>query len=196
MPRKTAKDHHNTKSYIPEISNEYTLPLKRNFEFTKNCCIHEGQVVYPEFNDLVYVRSMIGHIGFECLLKINEQIVPRLILEFYSQYRVNYTLEGQILIEFVIQDQFFSYTLEEFGQILGIPFKVQCSFTDKWSLDDLQFSVPTGGPYQNNPPSPDEIKLYVQVEREDVVTRIRHDKVIDVEDNQILTCEIVSIMKT
>nr|GEW49680.1 hypothetical protein [Tanacetum cinerariifolium] len=54
----------------------------------------------------------------------------------------------------------------------------------------------TGGLYQTNPPSPDEIILYIQVEREDVVTRVHHDKVIDVEDNQILTREIVTIMKT
>ncbi|GJU10286.1 hypothetical protein Tco_1132682 [Tanacetum coccineum] len=128
---------------------------------------------------------MFGHIGFECLLKINEQIVPCFILEFYSQYRINYTLEGQVLIEFVIQDQFFSYTLKEFGQILGIPFKGQCSFTNKWSLDDLQFSVPMGGPYQTNPPSPVDIKLYVQEERVGHVTRILHDKVID---DHVPTC--------
>ncbi|GJS87419.1 hypothetical protein Tco_0770055 [Tanacetum coccineum] len=100
-----------------------------------------------------------------------------------------------MLIEFVIQNQFFSYTLEEFGQILDIPFKGECSFTDKWSLDDLQFSVPTGDPYQTNPPCPDEIKKYVQEKWEGQVTRIRHDKVIDVEDNQILTREIVTIIK-
>nr|GEV67794.1 retrovirus-related Pol polyprotein from transposon TNT 1-94 [Tanacetum cinerariifolium] len=42
----------------------------------------------------------------------------------------------------------------------------------------------------------DEIKLYVQVKWEDVVTRIHHDQVIDVEENQILTHEITPIMKT
>ncbi|GJV09187.1 hypothetical protein Tco_1346843, partial [Tanacetum coccineum] len=72
----------------------------------------------------------------------------------------------------------------------------ECSFTDKWSLDDLQISVPTGGPYQTNPPCPDEIKNYIQEEWEGPVTRIRHDKVIDVEDNQILTREIVTVMKS
>ncbi|GJT86201.1 hypothetical protein Tco_1067918 [Tanacetum coccineum] len=135
---------------------------------------------------------MFNHIGFECLLEINEQIVPRFILEFYSQYRVNYSLEGQMLIKFVIQDQFFSYTLEEFGQIPGIPFRGQCSFSDKWLLDDLQFRIPTNGPYQTNPPHLDDIKLYIQEEREGRVTHIRHNKVIDIEDNQILTNEIVS----
>ncbi|GJW86455.1 retrovirus-related pol polyprotein from transposon TNT 1-94 [Tanacetum coccineum] len=63
----------------------------------------------------------------------------------------------------------------EDGQILKIPFSGQCSFTDKWSLDDLQYSVPTSGPYQTKTTCPDEIKNYVQEEREGLVTRIRHD---------------------
>ncbi|GJX23396.1 hypothetical protein Tco_0227841 [Tanacetum coccineum] len=123
-------------------------------------CIHEGRVVFQIFDNLVYVGSMFSHIDFECLLEINEQIVPRFILEFYSNYRVSYTLEGQMLIEFVIQNQFFSYTIEEFGLILGIPSNGACSFTDKWSLDELQYSVPMSGPYQTNPPCLDEIKNY------------------------------------
>ncbi|GJT87393.1 copia protein [Tanacetum coccineum] len=65
-----------------------------------------------------------------------------------------------------------------------------------WSLDDLPFSVPTGGPYQTNPPSPDAIKLLVQIERQGVVTRVRHEQEIVVEDNQILTREITNVMKT
>ncbi|GKA50530.1 hypothetical protein Tco_0743603 [Tanacetum coccineum] len=159
-------------------------------------CIHEGRVVFQDFDDLVYVESIFSHIGFDCLLKINEQICPRFILKFYSQYRVNYTLEGQMLIEFVIQNQFFSFTLEGFGQILGIPTNGACSFTDKWSLDDLQYSVPMNGPYQTNPPCPDEIKIYVQEEREDPVTRTRHKNVVLVEENEILTREIVTVMKS
>ncbi|GJR83182.1 retrovirus-related pol polyprotein from transposon TNT 1-94 [Tanacetum coccineum] len=66
----------------------------------------------------------------------------------------------------------------------------------KWSLDDLPYSVPSGGPYQTNPPSPDDIKLFVQIERWGVVTRIRHEQKVVIEDNQILTREITDIMKT
>ncbi|GKB08839.1 hypothetical protein Tco_0837151 [Tanacetum coccineum] len=139
---------------------------------------------------------MFSHIGFECLIEINEQIVPRFILEFYIQYRINYDSEGQIFVEFVIQNQLFSFSLEEFGQILGIPYKGKFSFSDKWSLDDLPYSVPTGGPYQTNPPSPDDIKLLVQIERRGIITRIRHEQEIVVEDNQILTREITDVMKT
>ncbi|GJZ72915.1 hypothetical protein Tco_0637061 [Tanacetum coccineum] len=101
-----------------------------------------------------------------------------------------------MLIEFVIQNKLFSFTIEECGQILGIPTSGACSFTDKWSLDNLQYSVPTSGPYQTNPPCPDEIKNYVQEEREGPVTRIRHKNVITGDENEILTREIVTVMKS
>nr|GEV50695.1 hypothetical protein [Tanacetum cinerariifolium] len=62
-----------------------------------------------------------------------------------------------MFIEFVIQNQFFSYSLEEFAQILDIPCEGACVFTDKWSFDELANGIPTDGPYQTNPPSPDDI---------------------------------------
>ncbi|GJW62733.1 retrovirus-related pol polyprotein from transposon TNT 1-94 [Tanacetum coccineum] len=89
-------------------------------------------------------------VEFECLLEISDQICPRFILEFYSQYQINYSDEGEMFIEFVIQNQFFSYSLEEFAQILDIPCEGACVFTDKWSLDELAYGVPTDGPYQTN----------------------------------------------
>ncbi|GKC69840.1 hypothetical protein Tco_1115723, partial [Tanacetum coccineum] len=62
-----------------------------------------------------------------------------------------------MFIEFVIQNQYFSYSLEEFAQILDIPCEGACVFTEKWSLDELAYGVPTNGPYQTNPPFPDDI---------------------------------------
>ncbi|GKC33368.1 hypothetical protein Tco_1040662, partial [Tanacetum coccineum] len=67
-----------------------------------------------------------------------------------------------MLIKFVIQDQLFSYTLEEFDQILDIPCEGACVFTDKWSLDELTYGAPRDGPYQTNPPSPDDIISYIR----------------------------------
>ncbi|GKA81215.1 hypothetical protein Tco_0787907 [Tanacetum coccineum] len=55
--------------------------------------------------------------------------------------------------------------------LIIIPSNGACSFTDKWSLDDLRYSVPTSGPYQTKSACPDEIKNYVQEEREGLVTR-------------------------
>ncbi|GJU57512.1 hypothetical protein Tco_1235278 [Tanacetum coccineum] len=61
-----------------------------------------------------------------------------------------------MLIEFIIQNKLFSYTLEEFAQILDIPCEGACVFTVKWSLDELVYGVPRDDPYQTNPP-PDDI---------------------------------------
>ncbi|GJS82335.1 hypothetical protein Tco_0748876 [Tanacetum coccineum] len=55
-----------------------------------------------------------------------------------------------------------------------------CVFTDKWSLDKLAYGVPTNGPYQTNPPSPDDIMLSIRIDRECQVCRIRHEEEIDV----------------
>ncbi|GKC10918.1 hypothetical protein Tco_1007700 [Tanacetum coccineum] len=100
-----------------------------------------------------------------------------------------------MFIEFVIQNQFFSYSLEEFAQILDIPCEGACVFTDKWSLDELANGVPTDGPYQTNPPSHDDIISYIRIDREGEVRRIRHKEEIDVHEYQILTREIVSTLK-
>ncbi|GKA73848.1 retrovirus-related pol polyprotein from transposon TNT 1-94 [Tanacetum coccineum] len=204
MPRVTASDHKNTRSYIPKISNEYTPPLKHNFKFLENRYIHEGWVVYQDFDDMVYLQTMFGIISFDCLFKISEQIVPRFILEFYSQFLFEYNSEGHMFVKFVIQNKIFSLTLEEFGRILDQPIEGQCSFTDKWSLDYLESSVPSNGPYQTTPPTPNDIKLYVQVEREEPLTheeeaiKVTEKKNLenDIEDETLEIDKIVNIKES
>ncbi|GKB06450.1 hypothetical protein Tco_0834683, partial [Tanacetum coccineum] len=100
-----------------------------------------------------------------------------------------------MFIEFVIQNQFFFYSLKEFAQILDIPCEGACVFTDKWSLDELAYGVPTDGPYQTNPSSPDDIISSIRIDREGQVCRIRHEEEIDVHAYQILTHEIVPTLK-
>ncbi|GKE38754.1 hypothetical protein Tco_1462159, partial [Tanacetum coccineum] len=112
-------------------------------------------------------------VEFECLLEISDQIYPRFILEFYSQYQINYSNEGEMFIEFVIQNQFFSYSLEEFAQILDIPCEGSYVFTDKWSLDELAYGVPADGPYQTSPPSPDDIISSIRIDREVIMNKNR-----------------------
>ncbi|GJS78483.1 hypothetical protein Tco_0728364 [Tanacetum coccineum] len=77
-----------------------------------------------------------------------------------------------MFIEFVIQNQFFSYSLEEFAQILDIPCEGACVFTDKWSLDELANGVPTDGPYQTNPPSHDDINSYIRIDQDGQVRHV------------------------
>nr|GEW10487.1 hypothetical protein [Tanacetum cinerariifolium] len=112
-----------------------------------------------------YINAKLESIGFECLLKINEKIVPCFVLEFYSKLEFNYNSEGHFLVHFVIQNKSFSFTLEEFGHILGILYKVYCSYSDKWSLDYLEISTPTKGRYQTTPPFPSVIKTLIQTPR-------------------------------
>ncbi|GJW11937.1 hypothetical protein Tco_1577764 [Tanacetum coccineum] len=195
MPRKSSEDHKNTTDYIPIISHEYRTPIKEKLINLESRYIHEGRVVFENFADLNYVRSLFHFVEFECLLEINDQICPRFILEFYSQYQINYSDEGEMFIEFVIQNQFFSYSLKEFAQILDIPCEGACVFTDKWSLDELAYGVPTDGPYQTNPPSPDDIISSIRIDREGQVRRIRHEEEIDVLEYQVLTREIEPTLK-
>nr|GEY78036.1 retrovirus-related Pol polyprotein from transposon TNT 1-94 [Tanacetum cinerariifolium] len=63
---------------------------------------------------------------------------------------------------------------------LDIPCKGVCVFTDKRSLDELAYGIPTDGPYQTNPLSPDDIILSVRI---------------DVLKYQILTREIMPTLK-
>ncbi|GJY84671.1 hypothetical protein Tco_0498697 [Tanacetum coccineum] len=96
-----------------------------------------------------------------------------------------------MFIEFVIQNQFFSYSLEEFAQILDIPCEGSCIFTDKWSLDELAYGVPMDGPYQTNP----DIISSIQIDREGQVRHIRREEEIDVLEYQVLTYEIEPTLK-
>nr|GEX99342.1 cytochrome P450 [Tanacetum cinerariifolium] len=100
-----------------------------------------------------------------------------------------------MFIEFVIQNQLFSYSLKEFAQILDIPCEGVCVFTEKWSLDELVNVVPTDGPHQTKPPSPDDIISSIRIDREGQVRRIHHEEEIDVHEYQILTREIVPTLK-
>ncbi|GJV63522.1 hypothetical protein Tco_1474350 [Tanacetum coccineum] len=156
---------------------------------------YKGRIVSPNFKNISHIRAKFKSIGFDCLFDINEQIVPRCVLEFYCQLTFTYNPEGQFVVNFVIQNKSFSLTLEEFGQILKIPFKGQASNTEMWSLDHLSVSVPSRGLYKTKPPSPRAIKTLIQVPRQGQETRTKNKKTIVVGENEILTREIQTHMK-
>nr|GEU57252.1 putative polyprotein [Tanacetum cinerariifolium] len=89
-----------------------------------------------------------------------------------------------MFVEFVIQNQYFSFPLEDFAQILRIPCEGTCVFSDRWSLDELVYGAPSEGPYQNNLSSSDDIISYIREDQEGQVTRIRHQEEIDVQEYQ------------
>nr|GEV20179.1 Gag-Pol polyprotein [Tanacetum cinerariifolium] len=71
-----------------------------------------------------------------------------------------------MFVQFLIQNQFFSYSLEDFAQILDIPCEGACVFSDRWSLDELAYGALSKGPYLTNLPSPDDIS-YIREDHEE-----------------------------
>ncbi|GJR90961.1 hypothetical protein Tco_0214972 [Tanacetum coccineum] len=139
---------------------------------------HEGRVVSQNFENMSHIHAKFESIGFDCLLNINEQIVPRLVLEFYSRLTFTLNSEGHFVVNFVIQNKSFSLTLEKFGQILKIPFKGQASHTDMWSLDHLSISVSSKGRYNTTPSSLSVIKSFIQIPRQGQEIRTKNKKTI------------------
>nr|GEW90062.1 DNA helicase Pif1-like protein [Tanacetum cinerariifolium] len=81
-----------------------------------------------------------------------------------------------MFVEFVIPNQYFSCPLEDFAQILRIPYEGACVFSDRWSLDELVYGAPSEGPYQTNLPSPDDIISFIREDQQGQVTFIRHQE--------------------
>nr|GEW73363.1 leucine-rich repeat protein [Tanacetum cinerariifolium] len=134
-------------------------------------------------------------IGFECLVNINERIIPRFVLEFYSQLTFDYNFEGHFVVNFVIQNKSFSLTVEEFGHILKILFEGHVYYTDMWSLDYLAINTSSKGRHKTTPPSPSVIKSLIQTPRQGQLTRTRNKKIVVVNENEILTRKIQNHMK-
>ncbi|GKC01546.1 hypothetical protein Tco_0987682 [Tanacetum coccineum] len=154
MPRKSSEDYKNTRHYILIISHEFRSPIREKLRNLEQRYIHEGRVVFDNFTDLNYVRSLFDFVEFEYLLEINEQVCPRFILEYYSQFHLSYSDEGA------------------------------CVFTDRWRLDELAYGISLDGPYQTNPPSIEDIISSIRIDREGQVRRIRHEEEIDVLEYQ------------
>lgn len=161
MPKPTGTNHQETRQYIPTLSHLYPTPIKEAFENVETRCIHEGRRVYGDYDDMNYLNSMFEMINLDCLYKINEKIVPRFILEFYSLFHLRVDNESEIHGNFTIQNQLISYPLPVFGQILGVPTEGQCTFTHEWSLDALARSSPSHGKYATIPPTPNEINAFI-----------------------------------
>ncbi|GJS28122.1 retrovirus-related pol polyprotein from transposon TNT 1-94 [Tanacetum coccineum] len=149
------------------------------------------------FNQSKYIKEMLKKFGLEDSKPMKTPMSSDTKLtkdeECESVDSTKYRgMIGEMFIEFVIQDQFFSYSLEEFAQILDTSYLRGCttSLWIKWSLDELAYGVPTDGPYQTNHPSPDDIISSIRIDREGQVRRIRHEEEINVLEYQVLTREI------
>ncbi|GJY83392.1 hypothetical protein Tco_0496768 [Tanacetum coccineum] len=82
-----------------------------------------------------------------------------------------------------------SLSLQQFGQILRIPFDGQAVFTNEWDLGALAYSQDTEGPYHTDLPTPEEIHQFLQFQRVDSNRKIKNKNVI-LSPNQVLTKEL------
>ncbi|GKC71825.1 hypothetical protein Tco_1117708 [Tanacetum coccineum] len=94
----------------------------------------------------------------------------------------------------MIQHEFITLSLAQFGQILKIPYNGQVIFTNEWDLASLAFFQETEGPYHTNLPTPDKIRRFLQLERTESNRTIKRKNVI-LTPNQILTKELRQDMK-
>ncbi|GJU92801.1 zf-CCHC domain-containing protein [Tanacetum coccineum] len=167
MPRATTTDISLTKSYIPKVSKipGISPTIAKLYKSIENRNIHEGRVVDQAYYKSNNIERLFTNIRFDCLFKINEPTVPRFILDFYSQVTVQTDEYGYLVISFMIQHEFITLTLAQFGQILKISYNGQAVFTNEWDLASLEYSQETEGPYSTELPTPDDIRLLLELER-------------------------------
>ncbi|GJT71520.1 hypothetical protein Tco_1030806 [Tanacetum coccineum] len=94
----------------------------------------------------------------------------------------------------MIQHEFITLTLAQFGQILKIPYNGQAVFTNEWDLASLEYSQETEGPYSTDLPTPDDIRRLLELERV-MVDRTIKSQTVTLTPNQILTKELSPDMK-
>ncbi|GJW97938.1 hypothetical protein Tco_0179746 [Tanacetum coccineum] len=196
MPRATSTDISLTKSYIPKVSKIPGISpiIAKFYKSIEDRNIHEGRVVDQAYYKSNNIECLFTNIRFDCLFKINEPIVPRFILDFYSQVTVQTDEYGYLVISFMIQHEFITLTLAQFGQILKIPYNGQAVFTNEWDLGSLEYSQETEGPYSTDLPTPDDIRRLLELERV-MVDRTIKSQTVTLTPNQILTKELSPDMK-
>ncbi|GJY23878.1 hypothetical protein Tco_0397536 [Tanacetum coccineum] len=196
MPKATTTDISLTKSYIPKVSKIPCISptIAQFYKPIENRNIHEGRVVDQAYYKSNNIERLFTNIRFHCLFQINEPIVPRFILDFYSQVTVQTDEYGYLVISFMIQQEFITLTLAQFGQILKILYSSQAIFSNEWDLASLEYSRETEGPYCTDLLTPDDIRRLLELERV-MVGRTIKSQTVSLNPNQILTKELSPDMK-
>ncbi|GKA73520.1 hypothetical protein Tco_0779822 [Tanacetum coccineum] len=196
MPRATVGDTSLTRSYIPKVYQTLGISptIVHFYKPIKNRCIHEGRVVDQLYYTSDHIDRCFSNIRLNCLYEINEPIVPRFILDFYSQVTLQRDNSDVILISFMIQNEFITLSLQQFGQFLRIPFNGQAVFINEWDLGSIAYSQETKGPYHTDLPTPEEIHQFLQFQRIDPNRTIKNKNVI-LSANQVQTKELRQDLK-
>nr|GEW40819.1 retrovirus-related Pol polyprotein from transposon TNT 1-94 [Tanacetum cinerariifolium] len=184
------------KSFL--IKHEYKMGMIDNTLFTKKKSsnliivqIYVNDIIFgstcqemcDEFTKIMHDEfeiSMMGELNFIFRLQIKQ-------------------MEDGI---FFNQSKYIKEILKNFSLEESKPMKIPMSSDTKLtkdeeceSKDSTKYRDMTDGPYQTNPPSPDDIISSTRIDREGQVRRIQYDKEIYVLEYQILTHEIMPTLK-
>ncbi|GJW83735.1 hypothetical protein Tco_0156880 [Tanacetum coccineum] len=169
MPRATVGDTSLTRSYIPKVSQTPGISpsIARFYKPIEDRCIHVGKVVDQLYYTSDHIDRCFSNIRLNCLYEINEPIVPRFILDFYSQVILQRDDSGVILISFMIQNEFITLSLQQLG------------------------------PYHTDLPTPEEIHQFLQFLQFLRIESNRkiEDKNVILSPNQVLTKELRQDLK-
>nr|GEW66036.1 zf-CCHC domain-containing protein/UBN2 domain-containing protein [Tanacetum cinerariifolium] len=191
MTRATIGDTSLTRFYITKVSQTSGIShsIAHFYKPIENRCIHEGRVVDQLYYTSNHIDHCFSNIRLNCLYEINEPIFSYFVLDFYSQVIFQRDDSGVILISFMIHNEFITLSLQQFSQILKIPFDGQAVFTNEWDLGALAYSQETEGPYHTELSTPEKIHQFLQFERVDS-NRIIKSKNVTLSPNQVLTKEL------
>ena len=159
MPHTYEIDYILTHVHIPKLSSEFCSKPKliQKLKVLENGHIHEGRFIVTSYVDLEPINRAFKRIDFDCLLDINESVCPRFLLEFYSQVKIKRNQDYSIYFRCCIGQYKFSLSLEQFAQILGLPYHGQCAYSEVADLDSLLENQEKQGPYRKFIPPKDKI---------------------------------------
>lgn len=194
MPR---NDYQDTKHYNPPLLDDPNIPdeQKAHLRKVQHRYIHEGRVIAAYFVPLDNIDVCFPIIDFDCLYNINDQICPRFILEFYSHVRTFGDTEGNVFLDFLIQNQNISLSITEFGDILGIPSYGQYAYTEDHSFDSLFYHLEKEGTYLTELPDLETIKQHISLGRVVHTQKKRDGTIVHLDPNRLYLKEILLDLK-
>ena len=165
MPPVTHYDHKETLKYLPKHHKTKGLtPNQVNiFKALEKRYVHEGRTIDPSFLEGTNIPAEFEAINFDYLLDINEQICPRFILEFYASVHLTSDDFGRMHVNFSASGHRFTFSLDEFAHILGVPNRGTCLYSDKHSLSALDVLEDRIDPYNTPLVSKDVLRDHLFV---------------------------------
>ena len=165
----THYDHKDTIKYLPKHHKTKGLTEAQIniFKASEKRYVHEGRTIDPSFLAGTNLPAGLANINFDCLLEIEEPICPRFILEFYESVTLSTDEYGRMSINFMVSSHQYSFTLNEFAQILGVPNRGTCIYTDKHTLSTLDTLIDRIHPYDTPLVSKDVLRDHLFIRTSD-----------------------------